>query len=112
MDLISTLTATVDGDLVSFHYEVTNRGDSPATLTFRSGKRYDITVTHRDASEVIWQASEGQAYTMMMDSVELPPGESASFQDETQLEPGTYEATATLASTEMELPAIASFTIE
>lgn len=113
MELTSELSVSITDNSVAFEYQVSNRSEEATTLEFRSGKRFDITVTSIDSTDIIWQASEGKAFTMALESVQLQAGESTVFTAEVNdLAPGTYEATATLETTDHELPATIQFTIE
>lgn len=97
-----TLEATLDilvTDVVEFDFRVTNRGGDPHDVTFRSGKGADVVVL--EGEEEVWRWSEGQMFTQMMDTRTIDPNEtiSESFVWEDP-EPGTYEAVASLDTTE------------
>lgn len=108
MSLEATLDVTVGNEVV-FAISVTNPGDSPVELTFRSSKVADVVVTE-DGAEV-WRWSEGRMFAQMMNSTTIDPGDEVAedfvWEDP---EPGEYVAVASLnADTTVE--AEATFTV-
>jgi hypothetical protein len=96
MSLNSSLDATVDGD-VTFRFEVTNAGSGPVALTFRSGKRGDVSVTDTDTGEEAWHWGTGRMFTQAISTVELESGETLELTFTWSDPPaGSYEAEATL----------------
>jgi hypothetical protein len=110
MSLHGTLDATVDGD-VTFRFEVTNEGSSPAELNFRSGRQADVAVTDVDSGDEVWRWSAGRMFTQALTSEQLAPGETL-VQTYTWSDPpaGTYEAEATLAARQ-DAPATVTVTV-
>jgi hypothetical protein len=95
--LQSTLTADAVDDGIEFTYVVENSGDSAVDLTFMSGKKFDVAVT--DDGEEVWRWSHGRMFTQAIEEMSLKPGEELSFSGTwDDADPGTYEATGTLAA--------------
>jgi len=108
MSLEATLDASVDGT-VAFTFSVTNTGDAPVDLQFRSGQVADVAVF--DDGEEVWRWSDGRMFTQALQSKTLDPGESMRQQfswEEPQ--PGTYTATGTLA-TDRDVEATTTLTV-
>jgi flagellar hook assembly protein FlgD len=95
------------GQEVPFEMRLRNRGDRPVTLTFPTGQDFDIVVRNA-AGMTVWRWSEGRAFTQALRDVTLAPGEERRFSatwdqqtsDGRQVDPGTYQATATLTVSE------------
>ena len=62
------------GEVVTLTYTVTNQGKAPATLSFSSGKQFDV-----EAPRLRWRLSEGQLYTQAFTRLHLGPQESRSY---------------------------------
>lgn len=79
-------------------FVVANLSDAPLTLTFSSGRRADVALA-RDGEEV-YRWSDGQVFTQAIEEVTVEPAESVTFELEGVLDvdPGSYELTAELAS--------------
>jgi len=74
----ATLAATVsDGTLVC-ELTVENDGDDPVSLQFSDTQRAEF-VAERDGQEV-WRWSEGRMFGQALGSVDLAPGETATFE--------------------------------
>jgi hypothetical protein len=111
MALNGTLDASVDGD-VTFTFEVTNSGPDRVALTFRSGKRADVTVTDAETGEEVWRWGERRMFTQVISTVELESGETLD-QTFTWDDPpeGSYEAEATLDANAQSTSATTTFTV-
>jgi len=95
MNLDATLDVDADGTVV-FTFRVTNRGEQPAELTFRSGRDGDVAVS-RDGEEV-WRWSDGRMFTQAVRTATLAPGDTYGAEYEwTEPAPGDYTAVASLA---------------
>lgn len=113
MALMSDLSAIADNGSISFVFRVTNEADDPVHMQFRSGQRFDVTVTPEEGGAKVWRASEGRHYTMAIGRLTLKRGESISFDEHwSDPQPGTYQATATLAAENAEASAETTFTVE
>lgn len=107
--LESSLEVTVGGDSVSFHFTVSNGGDTPVELTFRDACKADFAV-HGDGE--VWRYSDDRTFAQMLTTAELQPGEAASF-DAKWPDPdtGDYTAEATLRVVERDVIARTPFSV-
>jgi hypothetical protein len=111
MSLNATLDATVDGD-VEFTFEVTNDGSTPVELTFRTGKRADVTVTDAETGEAVWRWGEGRMFTQAISTVEIASGERFDRTFTWNGPPaGSYEAEAELDADNRSTSATTTFTV-
>lgn len=95
MALTGTLDAQVEDDRVVFVLTVTNEGEESATLSFRDACTADFAV--RDGEEERWRWSQGRMFAQVLQSEELAPGESVTYEGEWPgPRSGTYTAVATL----------------
>lgn len=95
--LSSSLSARVHDDGVTFRFEVSNEGDDPVELRFRSGQTAEVTV--RSEEREVWSSAEGQMFTQAIREVTLDPTESVtSTVTWSDPPPGSFEATAELAA--------------
>lgn len=109
MSLHARLEVAVD-DAVEFRLVVSNVGDEPVELAFRSGLLADFAV-HADDSEV-WRYSDGRAFTQALRSETLSADGSTAFEATWDApEPGEYVAVATLEATGVDLGATATFEV-
>lgn len=110
MALDGHLEAVVITEAVEFAFTVTNAGDEPMSLEFRSGLGADIAVLRGGAE--VWRWSDGRLFTQALWSETLAPGESviheATWPDP---DPGTYEAVGRLAAENADVEASAAFTV-
>jgi len=94
MNLDATLDVDADGTVV-FTFRVTNRGEQPAELTFRSGRDGDVAVS-RDGEEV-WRWSDGRMFTQQIRHETLSPGDETTAEGRWSDPPaGRYTVGATL----------------
>lgn len=95
MTLVGQLDTMETRDGLGFEFTVTNRSPDPVELEFRSGLQADFAVLDADAE--IWRWSDGKAFTQMLETKTLDPGDSISYSRTwTDPVPGTYTAIATL----------------
>lgn len=95
--LSAVLSARVDDTRVTFRYEVSNAGDDPVSLRFRSGQTAEITV--RSDEGQVWSSSEDQMFTQAIREVTLEPGESTMSTAVWSDPPaGSFEARAVLTA--------------
>ncbi|HOJ21882.1 MAG TPA: BsuPI-related putative proteinase inhibitor [Armatimonadota bacterium] len=73
-----TPTRARPGEKFELRLTVTNNGQREERLLFRSGQKFDFTVT-RD-QKVVWRWSHGRAFTMALEQITLKPGESRTFE--------------------------------
>lgn len=110
MALDGRLDVDVTGDAVEFAFEVTNAGDEPIELEFRSGLRADFEV--RAGDDTVWRWSDGRLFTQALHAVTLDPGESLGQEGVWPTpEPGTYRAVATLEATDADLARTVEFAV-
>lgn len=74
--------------------KVTNNNSEAITLSFSSGKAFDIALINTATGRVVQRASEGKFYTQAFQFEEIEPGQSSYFAGEMLLkdgiEPGAY----------------------
>lgn len=108
-----TLQADLDvarNDGVVFTFTVTNVGDEPVELAFRSGFVADVTVRSGDAE--IWRWSDGRLFTQALRNERLAPGEALEHTATwSSPVPGNYEAVATLEARDADVEARAAFAV-
>jgi hypothetical protein len=69
--------------------KVQNRGAVPVRVTFRSSQTHDFVI--RMGQKVVWRASDGQVYLMVIKEEAFAPGETRTYwSDLPSLEPGDY----------------------
>jgi hypothetical protein len=108
MSLDGQLDVGVTPEAVEFVFSVTNAGDEPVTIRFRSGLAADIAVHGADAA--VWQWSDSRLFTQARWSETLAPGESVTHEATwPDPEPGTYEVRYT--TDQGDNPTLASETI-
>lgn len=94
MSLEATLSIEA-GDPVSFSLTVTNAGDEPHEVRFRSGLEADFAVSRE--GEVRWRFSDGRAFTQALSTETFEPGESTTYTASWEPEgSGTYTAVGAL----------------
>ena len=90
--LTSTLSVAPVEEGFELTLTVTNGGDDPVELSFRSGQRFDFVVERIDdtdgnrtdgengeeGGEVVWRYSDGRLFTQALGRETLEPGESRS----------------------------------
>lgn len=110
MTLDAHLAIESTDDAVSFDFAVTNAGESPVELRFRSGLSADVVVLAGDRA--VWRWSDDQLFTQALRTAVLVPGERTVYEATWAApEPGTYEAVATLAAENAEATARATFEV-
>ena len=98
MTLVASLDAIVTEE-VEFAFHVRNTGSDPVELTLRSGQTGELTVTDAETGERVWRWSDGRAFTQAIRRESIDPGDTLVFECTwPDPEPGTFEATATLAA--------------
>ena len=110
MSLDGRLDVDADEREVRFDFTVTNAGDAPVDLRFRSGQVADVAVLA--GGEVVWRWSAGRGFTQALVEHRLAPGasETASM-TWPDPEPGEYEAVASLAAEGTAVEARARFSV-
>lgn len=110
MTLDGRLDTTETRDGLGFEFTVTNSGADPVDLEFRSGLQADFAVL--DDGAEIWRWSEGKAFTQMLETKTLAPGESVSYSRTwTDPVPGAFTAVATLEASGVSVQASAAVEI-
>ncbi len=111
MTLTGSLDTQVETDRVSFVFTVENDGDETATLSFRDARTADFAVLDGEEDER-WRWSQGRMFAQVLQSEELAPGESATYEAEWQnSESGSYTAVATLEAENQECEARTEFSV-
>jgi len=86
--MLDAALATADGDAgVDLALTVTNEGDEPVTLRFRTGQRADFAAYGTSAegaepgdADPVWRRGEGRLFTQALGSETLEPGQSATYE--------------------------------
>jgi len=84
--MLDAALATADGDEgVDLALTVTNGGDDPVTLRFRTGQRADFAAYEGVDAEPgdddpVWRHGEGRMFTQALGTETLGPGESATYE--------------------------------
>ena len=73
----ATKSTYAPGEAITFVYTVTNNGDSAIVYNFRTGKQFDVWVTHQ--GQEVFRQSRGKMYTQMVSNLTLQPGASKEF---------------------------------
>ena len=89
------------GEEVTVALAVTNTGGAPASMTFRSGQRFDL-IIRRPRGDEVWRWSHDKAFIQIVQTVTVQPQETLGFtvswdQRDFQgrrVDPGAYEAVA------------------
>ncbi len=110
------------GEVVEVAFTATNTANTPLSVTFTSGQRFDL-VIRRPRGDAVWQWSSDKAFIQVIQMVTLQPGENLSFRipwdqrdyQGRRVDAGPYEAVAvfmgrTASAREIRLPPLA-FTI-
>ncbi|MFC4986650.1 MULTISPECIES: BsuPI-related putative proteinase inhibitor [Saliphagus] len=98
------------GDPVALTLTVTNTGDEPREVTFRSGLEADFSIS-RDGEEC-WRWSDGRLFTQALRTETFVPGESSTYTESwAPSEPGTYTVVAALNTMEADVEERAEFVV-
>lgn len=89
------------GEEVTVALSVTNTGGAPASVTFRSGQRFDL-IIRRPRGDEVWRWSHDKAFIQIVQTIMVQPQETLAFsaswdQGDFQgrrVDPGSYEAIA------------------
>jgi hypothetical protein len=110
MTLTGSLDTRIESDRVSFVFTVENEGDETEMLSFRNACNADFAVLN--GGDERWRWSAGQMFAQMLQSEELPAGESVSYEGEWQNpESGTHTAVATLEADNQDCEARTEFSV-
>jgi len=111
MSLDCSLSVDTRDDRVEFTFEVRNPGDEPSDLQFSDAQEADLAIADAAGTEV-WRWSAGRMFAQMLQQKQLDPGATATYAFEWEdPEPGEYEATAVLASTNADCEATTAFEV-
>ncbi len=102
-----TQTTVRVGQPITLVLFLENRGTAPARITYRSGQRYDFTVSRDGRAVWHWSQAAGVAFTQALVEAEVAPGERLVYREVFRgldtsgqpLPPGAYEARGTLPIT-------------
>lgn len=98
------------GNPVSFTLTVTNTGNEPREIRFRSGLEADFAVS-RDGEEC-WRWSDGRMFTQALRTETFAPGESTTYAESWEpSEPGTYTVVAALNTIEAKVEERTEFVV-
>lgn len=89
--MIDAALAVDEGDEgIDLALTVTNEGDGPVALRFRTGRRADFAASDdvegdpvaggRDGAEPVWRHGEERVFTQALGTETLGPGESATYE--------------------------------
>lgn len=108
--LVASMEAQVRPSSVRLILYVTNNGDEPVDLTFRTSQRFDFVIRDADGVEV-WRWSDDMAFLQAISHATLAPGESWDMEAvwDPQDRSGVYEATGMLTASEHEVQQATSF---
>ncbi|MEZ3116137.1 BsuPI-related putative proteinase inhibitor [Halobaculum sp. MBLA0147] len=96
----ATLTTSHEDGALALTLAVENDGDEPVTAQFRDAQRVEFVAT-RDGDEV-WRWSAGRMFGQALGTLELAPGETATFDGEWPDPPaGSYTIRGELAATDL-----------
>ena len=117
--LSASLSATPTVDGVDLALSVSNDGDEPVTLRFRTGQRADFAAhpvdetTPIDGSDAVWRHGAGRLFTQVLGSETLEPGESVTYEATWPDSPsGTHRLVGRLTAEESEIRATATVTVD
>lgn len=95
MTLTGTLDTRTEADRVAFVFTVKNEDSESAMLSFRDSCTADFAVL--DGDDERWRWSQGRMFTQALQSDELEPGETVTYEGEwEQPDAGTHTVVATL----------------
>jgi len=113
-------TAAGDGG-VALALTVTNEGDDPVTLRFRTGQRadfaaYDDSIRGDDGdrdADPVWRHAEGRLFTQVLGSETLEPSESTAYKATWKDPPsGEYRIVGEVTAEECGLTATATVEVD
>lgn len=122
--MLDAALATADGDDgVDLALTVTNEGDDPVTLRFRTGQRADFAAfesagdeggdPRRSTAGPVWRHGEGRVFTQALGTETLGPSESATYEGTWRdPSPGVYLIVGTLTAEERDAEATATVAVE
>ncbi len=98
------------GGPARFLLRLRNGGNTPVDLSFRSGRRFEITVTDSAEAEV-WRWSAGRRFTQSMREEQIAPAATHTYTAAwDRPPPGRYRARAEMAAGDAP-PATCSFVV-
>ncbi len=110
MKLEARLDVNLESEAIEFVFSVTNTGEAPVELTFRSGQAAEFAVCEHD--QLVWRWSEGRMFTQALWKETLEVGGSMDIEGTWDApDPGTYEAKATLETVDADVEARATFDV-
>ena len=122
--MIDTALAADEGDAgVDLALTVTNEGDDPVTLRFRTGQRADFAAfespaggeagdPRRSTAGPVWRHGEGRAFTQALGTETLASGGSATYEGTWRSpRPGVYLVVGTLTAEEHDAEATATVAV-
>lgn len=93
------------GEPLSLALKLSNTSQSPQTIGFSSGQRFDISILN-EAGQTVWNWAANKRFSRSLSSQTLAPGASTSFQatwdgqalPDSKITPGKYSVRAVLTS--------------
>ena len=114
--LTASLSATPHDDGVDLALTVSNDGDDPVTLRFRTGQRADFAayaLSEADTSDPVWQHGAGRMFTQVLGSETLEGGQSVTYEATWPAPPsGTYRIVGQLTAEDSDAEAVATVDID
>ena len=109
--LDATLAVTTDED-AAFTLTVENAGSDAVSLSFRDGQRAEFVAEPTDGGEAVWRWSDGRMFSMTVESEELAPGGSTTYEATWTNPPsGDYVARAWLMASDIDAEAETAFDV-
>lgn len=85
---------SITAEKTVYEFTITNESDEEKELSFTTSQRYEYELRDQN-NELVKRFSDGMAFMQVLEDIELPPGESLSYELKLpELEPGSYTLTA------------------
>ena len=117
--LTASLSAADGHKGVDLALTISNDGDEPTTLRFRTGQRADFAAYPvgetgaQTESDPVWRHGAGRMFTQVLGSETLEAGESVSYEATWPDPPaGTYRVVGTLTAEEPDVEAAATVEVD
>ena len=103
-------------DAVRFRVTVRNRGDEPATLSFRSSQRVEVTAWPVDGdgddADPAWRASADRMHAQLLDTETVGPGDARTYDATWESPPtGRYRVDGAVVAADRDLTATTTLSV-
>jgi hypothetical protein len=78
--LDARLTVSPAESALQVTLDVENEGDDAVSMQFSDGQRAEFVAEDADSGDEVWRWSSGRMFSQALGSVDLDPGQSASFE--------------------------------